>query len=387
MAKGKRRKPRGPSVGGAGQRGSGSSGSAALPSRTPGNKELPNTAAWQDPTFHENLMASQPLMPGPMPLLPQFNIGQTMPMIPFMPMFSGAMPGPMLYNQNTPLAPDFTPFQQDPAPLMQQQLPLRPQSATQLPQSNGVTPNADQASSSKKNKILTRDAIVPPSKESGGVPDPSPSYLARASFLPQRTAASKPLLVVIDLNGTLLHRPNRASPSKFVARPHAAAFLSYCIRTFWVVIWSSARPANVRSMCARLIPEPELSGRVVAVWGRDRFGLSADDFNRRVQCYKRLTRVWEDDVVARSHPAYAQGGRWTQGNTVLVDDSIEKARSEPHNLLQIPEFAGDVNEKPEILPQVHDYLNELCFQSDVSTYIRKYPYKPGPEGWTPETPP
>ncbi|KAK1770647.1 HAD-like domain-containing protein [Phialemonium atrogriseum] len=197
------------------------------------------------------------------------------------------------------------------------------------------------------------------------------------------------MLVVMDLNGTLLHRPNKRNPSRFVARPHARAFLTYCIDTFHVVIWSSAREANVAAMCADLL-SPAQRSRVLAVWGRSRFGLCPADFNRRVQCYKRLTSVWADPAVAAAHPT---GGAWDQGNTVLVDDSAEKARSEPFNAVQIPEFvgggggdgaaaaaaageagSGDADDAL-ILPRVHDYLNTLACQQDISMYIRANPFR------------
>ncbi|ROW08909.1 hypothetical protein VMCG_02764 [Cytospora schulzeri] len=218
-----------------------------------------------------------------------------------------------------------------------------------------------------------RAAITAPSPASGGIPDPTPSYLVRASFLPKRRATPGPLLVVIDLNGTLLHRPDKRKPFNFRARPHAHRFVSYCIETFWVVIWSSARPDNVKRMVDELARPDQLS-RVVAVWGRDRFGLSPEDYNARTQCYKRLTALWDDPAVKASYPKDKEGC-WDQGNTVLIDDSVEKARSEPHNAITIPEFTGDMNADPEILPMVHDYLNELCFQEDVSTYIRANPFK------------
>ncbi|KAK3327897.1 HAD-like domain-containing protein, partial [Cercophora scortea] len=203
-------------------------------------------------------------------------------------------------------------------------------------------------------------------------PNPSPSYLLRASFLALPSPTPRPMLVVIDLNGTLLFRPSRRQPTKFLARPHAHTFLSYCLETFHVVIWSSARPDNVRNMLAALLPSPEQRNRVIAAWGRDKFGLSAEDYNLRTQCYKRLTRLWTDPIVAAAHP---DGEPWNQGNTVLIDDSAEKARSEPFNAITIPEFLGDVNEEPEVLPLVHDYLNTLAMQVDISTYIRTKPFK------------
>ncbi|OIW29836.1 HAD-like protein [Coniochaeta ligniaria NRRL 30616] len=242
-----------------------------------------------------------------------------------------------------------------------------PRNAPIIPQ--GFHPPAPPArTTSPKPKFRRRDTIVPPSAASGGVPEPSPAYHLRASFLPRQLPRPQPLLVVIDLNGTLLHRPVARNPRHFVLRPLAREFLSYCLDTFHVMIWSSARPANVAAMCDELLGSPDQLRRVVAVWGRDRFGLSGEDYNSRVQCYKRLSAVW-DDPAGRWNP-----GSWNQGNTVLIDDSKEKARSEPYNAIEIPEFLGE--EKEHVLPRVHDYLNTLACQADVSTYIRVHPFKP-----------
>lgn len=213
-----------------------------------------------------------------------------------------------------------------------------------------------------------------PSAASGGIPDPTPTYLVHASLPPLLLPHPRQILVVIDLNGTLLFRPSRKNPTHFIERPHARRFLSYCVETFTVVIWSSAKPENVRRMCAQLLT-PKQHERVVAMWGRDKFGLTSADYNRRVQCYKRLSALWDNPEVARSHPTYANGGRWNQANTVLVDDSLEKARSEPYNLIPIPEFMGDHNEPGDVLPQVHDYINECSRQADISTYIRMSPFQ------------
>ncbi|CCF44890.1 hypothetical protein CH063_14145, partial [Colletotrichum higginsianum] len=92
-----------------------------------------------------------------------------------------------------------------------------------------------------------------PSAASGGVPDPTPEYLHRASLPSTLLPTPRPILVVMDLNGTLLHRPNRRQATSFVERPHARRFLQYCLDTFHVVVWSSARPGNVQSMCDQLL--------------------------------------------------------------------------------------------------------------------------------------
>lgn len=216
----------------------------------------------------------------------------------------------------------------------------------------------------------SRQKKVDPSKESGGIPNPTQAYLQKAYAVNQSVQDPQHLLVVIDLNGTILFRPNRAQPTKFVARPHAIRFLEYCIETFHVVIWSSARPENVQSLVDAIVP-PALKQKVLAVWARDKFNLTPKDYSLRVQCYKRLSTIWADPHISRTHPDSAKGARWDQTNTVLVDDSLEKGRSEPFNLIEIPEFSGDTNEQGEILPQVHDFLNYLSMHSNVSACLRE----------------
>ncbi|KUJ20219.1 uncharacterized protein LY89DRAFT_731444 [Mollisia scopiformis] len=220
-----------------------------------------------------------------------------------------------------------------------------------------------------------RDEKINPSTASGGIPNPTAKYLAASDVVPQLLPQPQHLLVIIDLNGTLLFRPSRKQPTKFISRPNTAPFLQYCVDTFSVVIWSSAKLENVTNMCDTILT-PNLRKKVIAVWGRNKFGLSKQDFDLRVQCYKRLTTVWNDKGIAISHPEYANGRRWDQTNTVLVDDSLEKGRSEPFNLLEVPEFFGNANEQGRILPQVHDYLNYLSMHSNVSACLRDNPFKP-----------
>ncbi|KAI1262433.1 HAD-like domain-containing protein [Xylariaceae sp. FL1019] len=227
-----------------------------------------------------------------------------------------------------------------------------------------------------------RDAIVPPSQASGGIPDPTPEYLALSRHPPLILREPRNILVVFDLNGTLLQRPNRKRPTEFYLRPFAHEFLKYCIDHFTVAIWSSARPKNVYEMANNFLT-PEERSKVIAVWGRDRFGLTRSDYETRVQCYKRLTLLWDDPIVAASHPDAANGGKWSQFNTVLVDDSVEKGRSEPFNMITIPEYDASNDEQASVpravLPQVHDYLNELSRQANISAYIREKPFAINPE--------
>ncbi|KAI2473872.1 HAD-like domain-containing protein [Annulohypoxylon bovei var. microspora] len=222
-------------------------------------------------------------------------------------------------------------------------------------------------------KKKKKEEVVPPSAESGGVPEPSPAYRALASHPPFVLPVPRVILVVIDLNGTLLYRPWRNQPTEFVMRPYAREFLSYCIRTFRVVIWSSAKIRNIDYMLDKIV-SAEQRKQLVAVWGREKFNLSPADAKRRVMCYKRLTKLWDNTSVQLSHPEASSDKRWDQTNTLLIDDSREKGRSEPYNIVHLPEFKGDFGEEGYILPQVHDYVNECSRRTNISAYMRETPF-------------
>lgn len=249
--------------------------------------------------------------------------------------------------------------------------PVAP-AAARTPPSSSSMPTAG-CRDAAPSRTEAKDPRLRPSEASGGVPEPSRLYLAQSSAPPATLPQPRRILVILDLNGTLLFRPTRRQPTRFVERAHARTFMAYCLDTFYLAVWSSARPENVNHMLAQLLTD-EQRRRCVVVWGRDRFGLCLDDYNTRVQCYKRLSTLWDNAAVQATHPAAARGARWDQSNTVLVDDSLEKGRSEPHNILQIPEFHADRPEPADVLPQVHDYLNLLCHQADVSRYMRRNPF-------------
>lgn len=240
-------------------------------------------------------------------------------------------------------------------------------------QQMGKLPVTPAFRSSAPREQRKREDIQAPSALSGGVPEPSLVYLSRSKLEPQASREPQNILLVIDLNGTILFRPDRSRSTHFIERPLAQLFLDYVVAQFYVMIWSSARPQNVARMCTVLF-KMNARKQLVAEWGRDRFGLTQNDYDKRVQVYKRLEMVWADEGVQRRHPRHSLGETWNQTNTVLIDDSSEKARSEPHNLVEISEFTN-VREPPDILPQLAEYLEILKMQTNVSSYIRQHPFK------------
>jgi hypothetical protein len=206
-------------------------------------------------------------------------------------------------------------------------------------------------------------------------PEPSDEYKVRA-FQPIYQRPKRPLLVILDLNGTLLHRTAKGG-TQFITRPGLNEFLTYLRENHYVMFWSSSSKHNVTNMVKKLLGKSEwesnLNRRLVGIWGRNtlRLGQYASE---KVQVYKQLTWVW-DDVGVRVGWHYNKE-EWDQSNTVLIDDSTEKAASEPYNHIELDEFEARPHQRnDDALGQVTRYLEQLSSIHDVSTYIRVHPFK------------
>ena len=115
---------------------------------------------------------------------------------------------------------------------------------------------------------------------------------------------------------------------------------------------------------------------LAAVWGRDKLGLNPAQYEEKVQVYKRLENVWEDE---RIQATCLHGKRWSQTNTVLVDDNHLKALSQPHNLIQVPEFTKNLHQTKrakrrelEVVASIRAKLEELKWAHDVSRLILRW---------------
>ena len=201
-------------------------------------------------------------------------------------------------------------------------------------------------------------------------PEPTEPYLAKANAPVSRLSSPQRLLLVLDLNGTLLFRTTRST--QYIPRPGLKAFLDYCFAKHSVLVWSSARPHNVSGVCKKVF-KPAQQKLLLAQWGRDTLGLTAEQYQQRVQVYKHLDIIWRNAEIQSRHPGFAEGGRWGQGNTILIDDSILKAAAQPFNLVQVPEFAKSddpVEAAQEVLEQVKSKLEEFSAWDNVSASIR-----------------
>ena len=224
----------------------------------------------------------------------------------------------------------------------------------------------------KKAKAVTA-ALLPaacqppaPRIQSLPVPTPAASYLAQASRSPIPLSHPQHLLLVLDLNGTLLAR--KKASKTFQPRLSLKSFLDYCFANHSLLIWSSASPQNVQGVCSALFT-PAQRARLLGEWGRDTLGLTPAQYCEHVQVYKRLSTVWADEGLQARHPGAMAGKRWDQSNTVLIDDSVEKAMGEPLNMVQVPEFVKEGrNEIGDVLGQVVGWLEEARGWSDISGF-------------------
>ncbi|KAJ5613085.1 hypothetical protein N7510_006279 [Penicillium lagena] len=247
------------------------------------------------------------------------------------------------------------------------------------------------------------------------VPTPDQGYLAQASLPPQKCNSPRPLLVILDLNGTLIYRKARKFPPSFARRDGLDRFLELLLKKHTVMIWSSSQPQTVRAVCDKLFPGKKRKA-LAAEWGRDKFNLSRAQYNNKIQVYKKLEMVWGDPTIQIQYPRETLdsdtlpidsnpttkppsagsssnkahltqskmreeqqrflthlpvGQRWDQSNTVLIDDSKLKASKEPYNILEIPEFMNNPNiDESRLFAKVLGALDALSRHDDVSKVLR-----------------
>jgi len=210
-------------------------------------------------------------------------------------------------------------------------------------------------------------------------PVPDKKYMKRASRTPRRCNSPRPLLIILDLNGTLILRNHKRLPPSFKRRTGLKGFLEQLTRKYSVMVWSSSKPQTVDAICERLFPGDKAK-RLVAQWGRDRFGLTSAQYNSKLQVYKELHKVWASPEIQARYPGndpaestFREGHRWDQSNTILIDDSKLKALSEPYNILEIPEFTKDaVIGESTLFENVLTRLDYLSHHDDVSKVFRMW---------------
>ena len=253
-----------------------------------------------------------------------------------------------------------------------------PESLKESKSTGSSTPQATQlisANGSPSKQVINHQSFYMKTSTARGkkplsAPTPTSQYLHLANLPPKSLVEPQRLLLVLDLNGTLLYR-NKAS-SSYRPRNSLNPFLEYCLTNHSVLIWSSATPTNVEGVCKKLF-NPRQRLQLLGEWGRDTLDLTSEEYYQKCQVYKRLERIWEGRALRDSHPDHASGGKWSQANTLLLDDSATKAQAQPHNLVELPEFTrnAQLEKGKDILGQVVAYLEEARMWKDVSAFAKR----------------
>lgn len=213
-------------------------------------------------------------------------------------------------------------------------------------------------------------------------PSTTQQYTSQAQKEPVRVDKPRKLLVILDLNGTLLYRV-KSGTTKIYMRPGVTPLLDYLFTNHVVMVYTSTMPSTAQDMVNQFI-HPAQRNKLAAIWARDKLDLNKDQYRSKVQVYKKLDKVWKDATI---QAAAGPGNRWDQSNTILIDDSKLKALAQPHNLLQVLEYTREDDPAKEtdkaaskkkhkmqvdILKQLQLKLEELRYQQDVSRLIRKW---------------
>ena len=216
-------------------------------------------------------------------------------------------------------------------------------------------------------------------------PEVSAYYFAQAQAEPEKLKSGRKLLVVLDLNGTLLVRDG-VDRRRYTKRPGLDDLLTYLFANHAVMVCTSAKAHNAQRMINDLFTN-EQRNKIITIRARQMLGLTPKQFNAKVQVYKNLNDIWADPKVKAS--VSPEEPPWSMANTILLDDSVIKAAGQPHNLIHIPEFVQyeeppvrtanrrklhrDWTEIQEaIMMSVIDKLEQLKMQSNVACLMRQW---------------
>ncbi|TPX69090.1 hypothetical protein SpCBS45565_g02724 [Spizellomyces sp. 'palustris'] len=197
------------------------------------------------------------------------------------------------------------------------------------------------------------------------------------------------ILLILDINGTLLERvkksaekkaaranplcpeaPNfRLNKARCYYRPYLDTFIDHIFQHFEVAAWTSAMPKNADPMFRHIFGD--YAPKLAFGWNRSHCS-DIGGQSRDWEAKKDLRKVWADRAV---NPR----GRWSERNTILIDDTSSKASFTPANCLHLPTFTVcdpnfDCINDTSLLSLIK-YLDEIrqSAVTDVREYFKTHP--------------
>ena len=188
---------------------------------------------------------------------------------------------------------------------------------------------------------------------------------------PPVMVATLPLLVLLDLNGVLVHRPPSNS-KQFTVRPGTLTLLSSLYRRVEIGFCSSMQPKNARAAIRAI----EAAARVAGTESlgdllRSSVLFAGDAFHFRNDCgvpllplrvptlepwrkLRNLANVWRTKA-ARGH---------AEQSTILCDDTPGKCPLSPRNVLLVPTWDGEAGGAAELSRLAQKLLGAADAQSE-----------------------
>ncbi|KAI8896696.1 NLI interacting factor-like phosphatase-domain-containing protein [Globomyces pollinis-pini] len=206
----------------------------------------------------------------------------------------------------------------------------------------------------------------------------------------KKVKVNENLLVIFDLNGTLISRVTSSKKRAAKLNPYLPSQKDFgnkgssvYIRPYWndlldtvfnlknvsVGVWTSAQKDNADRLVNRLFGEYREHVEFVL---------------NRSHCLNapmniKVDTVIKDLSIIYNSSEFNKDGLWSPENTILVDDTITKAKKDPKNILVIPEFDvsnSNVNCQEDVeLLRLKQWLEKLedRILPDVRDVIDAYP--------------
>ncbi|GAB2302136.1 hypothetical protein Dimus_036153 [Dionaea muscipula] len=196
----------------------------------------------------------------------------------------------------------------------------------------------------------------------------------------------KKKLIVVDLNGLLVHRTHRylgkvPSNRKHDAlfgnqlvykRPFCEEFMNFCLERFEIGLWSSGKEHNVDGVLDCVLKG--LRSKLLFVWNQDKcsdYGFKSLEKKDKPLFFKELKKVWEEIKPSDNR------GSYSALNTLLIDEAPYKCLLNPPNTAIYPEPYDPDNVSDNVLDpkeKLAMYLDGLAEAEDVQAYVEAHPY-------------
>ncbi|XP_074316421.1 uncharacterized protein LOC141652699 [Silene latifolia] len=194
--------------------------------------------------------------------------------------------------------------------------------------------------------------------------------------------SKKKKLLVFNLNGVLIHRDHKKSPSTkyrspdgvfgsqvVYKRPFLDKFLKFCLERFEVGLWSSAQVQNTDGVVESVLQEYE--SRFLFVWDQDRcsdYGYKLPDKKRKPMFFKELANVWSSLAAIKR--------QFYESNTLLIDNEPYKALLNPPNtgiFLETYSVRDATDNALDLKNELGLFLEGLAEANDVPSYVKSHP--------------